>query len=684
MSDLSNIKLIERQKNIETYTANMKIIIKKFIAKDINEALLFKMKLLENKKTRKIYDIREDKNILYIFIALDENINDLLLGCISKEAITKGHCDPIKKKELSHLFKYEESMCKLRYHKIINNELSYVYGSGFFLAMDIRGLPFKKCLITNNHVLNEDFFKTNKEIEMEYINEIKIIKINKREIYTDKVLDYTCIEIYDSDNIKRFFLINQQILINKIDKFINKDIFILQYPKGEDISFSEGKILPIYNEDIFAHNCSTLKGSSGSPIILREDSTVIGLHHSSFNEKEKNKNNSYNLSTSILSIIKNILKIRANNQIFIKQNNFTNFNVIYNQNKGINYFVAEYSIDEQSIYQNIKIINSYEQYKRENPNLIFNKNKENEKELIENCKIEIKGKIIPFSYYYQFKDKKVRIKYIFTKNIRKMNYLFCRINHLESIDLSNFNAKNVANMDYMFYNCNSLISINLSNCNAQNATTMEYFLSKCESLKSINLSNFNAQNVNNMAYMFYDCKSTNYINLSNFIAQKVINMEYMFSGCKSLKSINLSNFNTQNVNNMAYMFYDCNSLTSIELSNFNSKNVNNMAYMFYGCKSINYINLSNFIGQNVINMEYMFSGCESLKSINLSNFIGQKVINMEYMFSGCKSLKSINLANFKIQKETNMENIFNGCNSLISINLSKSNFIFNFKKKKKQ
>ena len=98
MSDLSNIKLIERQNNIETYSAYMRIVIKKFIARDINEALLFKMKLLENKKTRKIYDIREDKNILYIFIAPDENINDLLLGKISKEIVTKGHCDPIKKK----------------------------------------------------------------------------------------------------------------------------------------------------------------------------------------------------------------------------------------------------------------------------------------------------------------------------------------------------------------------------------------------------------------------------------------------------------------------------------------------------------------------------------------------------------------------------------------------------------
>jgi len=300
MSDLSNIKLIERQYNIETYSANMRIILKKFITRDVNEALLFKMKLLENKKTRKIYDIREDKNILYIFIAPDENINDLLLGKISKEVVTKGHCDPIKKNEISHLFKYEESMCKIRYQKLINNEIKYVYGSGFFLALNIKGIPFNKCLITNNHVLNEDFFKVNKEIEMEYINEMKVIQIGKRSIYTSKRLDFTCVEIYDNDNIKRFFLINQQILVNNINIFINKDIFILQFPKGEDISFSEGKILSICDKDTFTHNCSTLKGSSGSPVILREDSSVLGLHHSSFTEDENNKTNSFNLSTSIL------------------------------------------------------------------------------------------------------------------------------------------------------------------------------------------------------------------------------------------------------------------------------------------------------------------------------------------------------------------------------------------------
>ena len=38
MSDLSNIQLIEKQQNLETYTASLKNVIKKFIARDINEA----------------------------------------------------------------------------------------------------------------------------------------------------------------------------------------------------------------------------------------------------------------------------------------------------------------------------------------------------------------------------------------------------------------------------------------------------------------------------------------------------------------------------------------------------------------------------------------------------------------------------------------------------------------------
>ena len=53
-------------------------------------------------------------------------------------------------------------------------------------------------LITNNHLLNEDDIKINKDIEISFYNDkiIKILKINdSRKIYTNENLDITIIEI---------------------------------------------------------------------------------------------------------------------------------------------------------------------------------------------------------------------------------------------------------------------------------------------------------------------------------------------------------------------------------------------------------------------------------------------------------------------------------------------------------
>ena len=47
MSILSNVQLIERINNIETYIANLRIVVKKIITNDLNEALLYKLTLLE-------------------------------------------------------------------------------------------------------------------------------------------------------------------------------------------------------------------------------------------------------------------------------------------------------------------------------------------------------------------------------------------------------------------------------------------------------------------------------------------------------------------------------------------------------------------------------------------------------------------------------------------------------------
>ena len=51
----------------------------------------------------------------------------------------------------------------------------------------------------------------------------------------------------------------------------------MQYPGGKYLSISEGKISK--KEDfIFYHNASTQKGSSGSPIFLKDEKRVIGIH----------------------------------------------------------------------------------------------------------------------------------------------------------------------------------------------------------------------------------------------------------------------------------------------------------------------------------------------------------------------------------------------------------------------
>ena len=121
-----------------------------------------------------------------------------------------------------------------------------------------------------------------------------------RKAYTNKELDYTCIEIFDEDKIEDFFKIDKLIINNSIEIYKNLDIFILGYPKGNELAFSNGTISGIKN-NIMIHTCSTYDGSSGSPIISKySDNSVIGLH---FGTHEKYN---FNLSTSIISIINDI------------------------------------------------------------------------------------------------------------------------------------------------------------------------------------------------------------------------------------------------------------------------------------------------------------------------------------------------------------------------------------------
>ena len=180
-----------------------------------------------------------------------------------------------------------------------------------------------------------------------------------------------------------------------------------------------------------------------------------------------------------------------------------------------NYIIAKINIGENEIDKDIRIINSFEEVKRQYR--IEDKEDdykfENEKEIKDKCIIKINDKKIPFNYYNKFNEKgKYKIEYLFNGILTKTDYMFFECNYLKNINLSNFNTKNVTNMSYMFCECNSLSNINLTNFNTQNVINMRYMFSRCYSLSNIDLSNFNTKNVKNMSYMFYECLSLQSLN----------------------------------------------------------------------------------------------------------------------------------------------------------------------------
>ena len=204
-----------------------------------------------------------------------------------------------------------------------------------------------------------------------------------------------------------------------------------------------------------------------------------------------------------------------------------------------NYIIAEYIIGDLDIGKNIQIINSYESCQRSFNNFKLEEKCRNEKEIKE-CKIEIEGQIIPFIYSYKFKSSGIKkVKFIYTKSLKNINYLFYNVKKLKSIDLSNFNTQNVTNLSGMFAYCSSLSNINLSNFNTQNVTNLSNMFAYCSSLSNINLSNFNTQNVTVMSLMFFGCKSLINLDLSNFNTQNVTDMFCMFDGCDNLSISNL-------------------------------------------------------------------------------------------------------------------------------------------------
>ena len=87
--------------------------------------------------------------------------------------------------------------------KIILEKNDVGYGSGFFCKI-IKDDKIAKYLLTCFHVISTDFLRNHNEINIEFNKEEKTIQLKDRLIWTNEKLDYTAIEILNSDNINQF------------------------------------------------------------------------------------------------------------------------------------------------------------------------------------------------------------------------------------------------------------------------------------------------------------------------------------------------------------------------------------------------------------------------------------------------------------------------------------------------
>ena len=299
----------------------------------------------------------------------------------------------------------------------------------------------------------------------------------------------TIIEILENDNINidSFLEIDEKKEYPKI--FYNKkDIYILQYSK-DYVDYSNGVIKNI-GEDNYSieHLCSTVQGSSGSPILNLLNFKVIGIHKGT----PEKKNFEWNLGTLIQLPIEDFNK-KSLNEIFqdIKDKKLDIFYEINTKKELLYLFI----IINNNIFRKVYFGEIFYKFLKTNESIIkeyFGRNikyeelynsfykidveqeEKTKNELFEKIKNDISNSsdkifnIIASFYYlilYKFKDPKQFREYINIGNVylnlilknfiifwdKKLKYpdknLFRLLNELYSMDI-----KNLINLIYKSQN----------------------------------------------------------------------------------------------------------------------------------------------------------------------------------------------------------------------------------------
>ena len=259
--------------------------------------------------------------------------------------------------------------------------------------------------------------------------------MNKKTIY--KIIKQLCLgikEIHNKNIIHRDIkpeniFINEKMEIKIGDFDISKQFnpnkeYMETLNRAGSIFYMAPEIIAkgIYNEksDMYSLGC-----------IIYELFTLSKYYNDrEYDEIRKIDSKKYNNKWQ--DIIYSLLQIDSNGRMNINHL----YNILLNYENKI---IGKIYINKNNINKDIRIINSFENWKREN-NLKIREDDylyENEKEIKDNIDIKINGKAIEFTYYYKFKDEgKYIIEYTFKNNLTKYTYLFLDCDSLTNLKLS--------------------------------------------------------------------------------------------------------------------------------------------------------------------------------------------------------------------------------------------------------
>ena len=198
-----------------------------------------------------------------------------------------------------------ESASNKIFDSIVRIEFNGFIGTGFLIQIKTK-LKLIRFLLTCNHVIEQKHVDSKTKIKIFYGNKLNesyteiILDNNQRFIKCfEQPIDITIIQILISDYIGYYkYLIPDYNYKKGYDNYVNKRFYLAGYPifeskyKGER-HICSGTINSIKNSFEFKHTLDTHSGSSGSPLCLIDEQTVIGIH------KRGNKKSGYNYGTFI-------------------------------------------------------------------------------------------------------------------------------------------------------------------------------------------------------------------------------------------------------------------------------------------------------------------------------------------------------------------------------------------------